>query len=548
MALRTGAQHLIDALAAQGVERIFGVPGESYLAALDALVDSGIAFITCRHEAGAANMAEADGKLTGRPGICFVTRGPGATQAAVGVHTAFQDSTPMLLLVGQVRREDEGREAFQELDYAQAFAGIAKAAFEIRDPARVGEQIMRAYALALHGRPGPVVVALPEDMLTEEAEAPAPRAFTRALSEPGGDTARIIAARLDAAQRPVILAGGPGWSAAARAALHDMAVRVNCPVATSFRAKHLFDNTHSHYAGEVGIGVNPALRDALRDADLILAIGPRLGEMTTQSYDLFDVPGGLEDRLIHIHPGGEELGRVYHPDMAVTASPGAAMLAIAEAATPQNAARRAGWVAARRADYDAFVQPVPVTGAVNPSEIWRAVSAKLGDQAIMTNGAGNFAAWLHRFFDHSAYPGQLAPTSGAMGYGLPAAIAAKLRHPERPVIAVCGDGDFLMAAPELATAVQHGANIVVCVFDNGTYGTIRMHQERAYPGRVSGTGLVNPDFKMMALSFGMAAWYVAATDEFLPALEDALASGRPSLIHVRQSPEDIAPGKRLSQL
>ncbi|KAA5804802.1 thiamine pyrophosphate-binding protein [Alkalicaulis satelles] len=546
MPLRTGAQHLIDALAAQGVDRIFGVPGESYLAALDALLDSGIAFITCRHEAGAANMAEADGKLTGRPGVCFVTRGPGATQAAVGVHTAFQDSTPMLLLVGQVRREDEGREAFQELDYAQAFAGIAKAAFEIRDPARVAEQIMRAFALALHGRPGPVVVGLPEDMLTEVAEAPAPRAFTRARSEPGADTVREIVARLDAAERPVILAGGPGWSAAARAALQTIAVRGNYPVATSFRAKHLFDNTHSHYAGEAGIGVNPALRDALREADLILALGPRLGEMTTQSYDLFEVPGGAADRLIHVHPGGEELGRVYHPDMAVTASPGAAALALAEALKTSNAASREAWVKARRAAYEAWVQPVAVTGAVNPSEIWRAVSAKLGDQAIMTNGAGNFAAWLHRFFDHSAFPGQLAPTSGAMGYGLPAAIAAKLRHPERPVIAVCGDGDFLMAAPELATAVQHGANIVACVFDNGVYGTIRMHQDRDYPGRVSGTDLVNPDFKALAQSFGMAAFYVETTDAFAPALDAALAAGRPALIHVRQSPYDIAPGKRLS--
>lgn len=546
MPLRTGAQHLIDALAAQGVDRIFGVPGESYLAALDALLDSGIAFITCRHEAGAANMAEADGKLTGRPGVCFVTRGPGATQAAVGVHTAFQDSTPMLLLVGQVRREDEGREAFQELDYAQAFAGIAKAAFEIRDPARVGEQIMRAFALALHGRPGPVVVGLPEDMLTEMAEAAPPRAFTRARSEPGAGTIREIAARLDAAQRPVILAGGPGWSAASRAALHAIAVRGNVPVATSFRAKHLFDNTHSHYAGEAGIGVNPALRDALREADLILALGPRLGEMTTQSYELFEVPGGVADRLIHVHPGGEELGRVYHPDMAVTASPGAAALALAQALETSNAASREAWVKARRAAYEAWVQPVSVTGAVNPSEIWRAVSARMGDQAIMTNGAGNFAAWLHRFFDHSAYPGQLAPTSGAMGYGLPAAIAAKLRHPERPVIAVCGDGDFLMAAPELATAVQHGANIVVCVFDNGVYGTIRMHQDRDYPGRVSGTELINPDFKALAQSFGMAAFYVAATDEFAPALDAALAAGRPALIHVRQSPADIAPGKKLS--
>ena len=545
MAARTGAQHLIDALAANGVERIFGVPGESYLAALDALVEVDIPFIQCRHEAGAANMAEAHGKLTGRPGVCFVTRGPGATQAAVGVHTAQQDSTPMLLLVGQVRLEDEGREAFQELDYAQAFAGIAKAAFEIRDPARVPEQIMRAYALAMNGRPGPVVVGLPEDMLTQTAEAPSAAALQAARSELSARTASEIAEAVDQAERPITLVGGPGWTAESRAAITAFAQKMACPVVTSFRAKHLMDNDHSHYAGEAGIGANPALVAALRDSDLILAIGPRLGEMTTQSYDLFETPDGIADRLIHIHPGGEELGRVYRPRLAVMASAGAAMSAIAAAASPKRASERRPWVADRRADYEAWSAPVEVSGRVNPSRIWAEVAKLYGDTAILTNGAGNFAAWLHRFHQHRGYPSQLAPTSGAMGYGLPAAIAAKLQHPDRPVICAAGDGDFLMSVPELATAVQHGANIVVAVFDNGSYGTIRMHQERAYPGRVSGTGLSNPDFKVMAESFGAAGFFVDRTEDFMPALEAALEAGRPAVIHVKQALTDIAPGKRI---
>ena len=543
---RTGAQHLIDALAANGVKRIFGVPGESYLAALDALVEADIDFIQCRHEAGAANMAEAHGKLTGAPGICFVTRGPGATQASVGVHTAFQDSTPMILLVGQVRLEDEGREGFQELDYAQAFAGLAKAAFEIRDPARMPEQIMRAYALAMNGRPGPVVVGLPEDMLTARAGAAAARALTPARSELSDALAVDIAARVDSAERPILMVGGPGWDAASREAIADFAEALACPVATAFRGKSLIDNAHRSYAGEAGIGANPALIEAVRDSDLILAVGARLGEMTTQSYRLFDVPDGVADRLIHIHPGGEELGRVHRPMLAATAQSGAAMTAIAAAADPKRAQARTAWVKACRAAYEAWSSPVDVTGAVNPSTIWAAVSDKLGEEAILTNGAGNFAAWLHRFYHHRAWPSQLAPTSGAMGYGLPAAIAAKLEHPDRPVICAAGDGDFLMAAPELATAVQHRANIVVCVFDNGAYGTIRMHQEMHYPGRVSGTGLSNPDFKAMAESFGAAGFFADRTEDVLPAIEAALAAGRPALVHIKQSLADIAPGKTLA--
>lgn len=452
----------------------------------------------------------------------------------------------MILLVGQVRLEDEGREGFQELDYAQAFAGLAKAAFEIRDPARVPEQIMRAYALAMNGRPGPVVVGLPEDMLTAKADAPVARALAPARSELSDALAADIAARVDAAERPILMVGGPGWDAASRAAIADFADAVACPVVTAFRGKSLIDNAHACYAGEAGIGANPALIEALRASDLILAIGPRLGEMTTQSYRLFDVPDGVADRLIHIHPGGEELGRVHRPMLAATARSGAAMTAIAAASDPKRAQARTAWVKARRAAYEAWSSTVAVTGDVNPSKIWAAASDRLGEAAILTNGAGNFAAWLHRFYQHRAWPSQLAPTSGAMGYGLPAAIAAKLEHPDRPVICAAGDGDFLMAAPELATAVQHGANIVVCVFDNASYGTIRMHQEMHYAGRVSGTDLSNPDFKAMAESFGAAGFFADKTEDVLPAIEAALAAGRPALVHIKQSLADIAPGKMLA--
>jgi acetolactate synthase-1/2/3 large subunit len=391
-----------------------------------------------------------------------------------------------------------------------------------------------------------VVVGLPEDMLTEIAEAPAAAAFVAARSELGAGTAAEIAARVDAAERPVLMVGGPFWNADERKAIVDFAEAYACPVITSFRVKHLIDNAHSHYGGEAGIGACPAVVETLRRSDLILTIGPRLGEMTTQSYDLFDVPEGVAGKLIHIHPGGEETSRVYRPSLSATAHPGAAMSAIAQAGAAKHAANRAAWVKQARAAYDAWIEPVTVTGDVNPSVIWRETSAKYGGEAIMTNGAGNFAAWLHRFWVHRCCPSQLAPTSGAMGYGLPAAIAGKLQHPEKPVIAVCGDGDFMMAAPELATAVQHGANIVVCVFDNGAYGTIRMHQERAYPGRVSGTDLSNPDFKMMAEACGCAGFFVDKTEDFAPALEAALKAGRPALIHVKQSLADIAPNKTLS--
>lgn len=545
MVKRTGGQHLIAALEANGVQRIFGVPGESYLGALDALVDSDIEFIQCRHEAGAANMAEAHGKLTEQPGVCFVTRGPGATQAAVGVHTAFQDSTPMILLVGQVRREDEGREAFQELDYAQAFNGIAKAAFEIRDAARIPEQILRAFSLAVNGRPGPVVVSLPEDMLTEVKEAIEPLRFEVAFNGIDPIFQQLILNRINDAQRPIVMVGGANWDESGAFAVERFSEKFMCPVVTSFRAKHLMNNDHRLYAGEAGIGANPKLVQALRDSDLIVAIGPRLGEMTTQSYNLFGVPGVLTGKLIHIHSGAEELNRVYHTEESGVAAACAAMVSLLEGSPKKPTATRIQWCKDRRADYEAFSKPVKTQGDLNPSEIWAEVSSVIGHSAIITNGAGNFAAWLHRFYQHQTYPSQLAPTSGAMGYGLPAAIAAKLEYPEKPVIAVCGDGDFMMAVPELATAVQHGTNIIVCVFDNSAYGTIRMHQERNYPGRVSGTDLINPDFKAMAESFGVIGHYVETTDAFLHAMTQALGANRPSLIHARMSVKDIAPEKTI---
>ncbi|MBA4801267.1 MAG: thiamine pyrophosphate-binding protein [Euryhalocaulis sp.] len=545
---QTGARHLIDALIAQGCNRIFCVPGESYLAALDALADrkDAIELIVCRHEASAANMAEAHGKLTGRPGVCFVTRGPGATQAAVGVHTAQQDSTPMLLLVGQVRREDEGREAFQELDYNKAFDGIAKLGFEIRDAARVPEQMMRAYAAATNGRPGPVVVAFPEDMLRDEVDAEPAAALVEARSGVSDETAREVAEALSAAEKPLVMVGGPGWSHESAKALHGLAEAFDVPVISAFRAKQIMDNTHSHYVGEAGIGCNPELIARMRECDLLLVIGARLGEMTTQSYDLFETPGGAADKLIHVHPGGEELGRVYRPKLAITARPSAFIAALGKFA-PQ-ASDQSEWRKAARADYEKWIAPVPVTGDLNPSEIYAMLSEKLGHEAVLTNGAGNFAAWLHRFYQHRCFPSQLAPTSGAMGYGVPAAIAAKLEYPDRPVIGVAGDGDFMMAVAELATAVRYGINVVFLLFDNGTYGTIRMHQAKTYPGRVSGTELTNPDFKAMAESFGAAGFRVRTTKDFEAAFDKALGCGKPALIHIIQSLEDIAPGKRLSEM
>lgn len=547
MATRTGAQHLVDALLANGADMAFGVPGESYLAVLDALVDveDRFRFITCRHEAGAANMAEAYGKLTGRPGICMVTRGPGATHAAVGVHTAYQDSTPMILLIGQVARGMREREAFQEIEYRRFFADQCKWVAEIDDPARVPEFMARAFATAMNGRPGPVVLALPEDMLVEEADAPGvPRADPARAAPAKGDIERLRA-MLAGAKRPFVLFGGGGWNGQAVKDARRFVERNDLPVGCTFRAKDYYDNTGPNYAGDVGIGPNPALAKRVREADLVIALGPRLGEMTSSGYTLFTPPVARQP-LVHIHPGAEELGRVFQPALAINAS-------IPEAARvlrgiEVDSSAWAGQAAAAHGEFEAFSSPLEVAGGVNLSKVFTDLSDLVKKDTIVTNGAGNYAAWLHRFFKHRTWRTQLAPTSGAMGYGVPAAVAAKLVHPEREVISVNGDGCFMMCCQELATAMRYGANVIFIVVDNGAYGTIRMHQERDYPHRVSGTDLTNPDFKRFAESFGLHAQTIEHEDDFPAALKRARRAKRPAMIVIKGDVEAIAPGKTLSSV
>ena len=544
----TAARRLVETLVMNGIDRVFCVPGESYLAVLDALADARdrIQVIACRHEAGAANMAEAYGKLTGRPGVCMVTRGPGATHASIGVHTAHQDSTPMILFVGQIALADRGRGAFQEVDYREVFGGLAKWATEIESPQRTVEVVERAFATALQGRMGPVVVALPEDILHEDG-GPAPiRPVTAARSAPDPAFVAQVRERLSQAERPLLVLGGSGWSDEATTAIGDWAERLGLPVALSFRRKDLVSNDRSNYAGDLGLGCNPKLTARVKAADLILAVGARLGENPTQGYTLLDRARTAET-LIHIHPGPEELGRVWTPLLSAAADNSLAVLALSQidpGRTWHDAA------AAARADYDAFIQPVGVTGAVNMSEVIRHLAEALPDDAIVTNGAGNFAAWLHRFHCHRARRTQLAPTSGAMGYGYPAALAAKSVHPDREVICIAGDGDFLMTGQEMATAVQYGINAVVVVVDNGTYGTIRMHQETHYPGaaRTIATDLRNPDFVAWAEAFGAFGVRCERTEDFPAALEAARNAGRPALVHLITAAEDIAPGRTISGL
>ena len=547
--VRTAAQTLVDCLVAQGATHAFCVPGESYLAVLDALHDvrDTLQLITCRHEAGAANMAETHGKLTGRPGLCFVTRGPGATHAAIGVHTARQDSTPMILFIGQVARTDRDREAFQEVDYRQMFAPLAKWVAEIEDPARMAEYVSRAYAIAMNGRPGPVVLALPEDMLVEACPAPERRCERIEAANPAPAPAALARFRelLAGSARPLVLLGGSGWSEAGLASLKDFAQANRLPVATTFRRKALFDNTHPNYAGDLGIGPNPKLAERVKQADLLIVFGSRLSEMTTSGYTLITPPVPSQ-RLIHIHPDPDELGKVYQPALAVAS--GLDEAAHALAGLTVDSSRWAGAAEKAHADYLNWVQPVAVDEGVNLSEVMAHLGSTLPHDAILTNGAGNFAAWLHRFYQHRRCRTQLAPTSGAMGYGVPAAVAAKIVHPERTVVCLAGDGDFMMTAQELATAVQYGANVIVLISNNGVYGTIRMHQDREYPGRVSGTELVNPDFVAFAAAFGCHAAKVERTEDFPAAFEAARQSNRPAVLELSVSARHIAPNKVLSDL
>jgi acetolactate synthase I/II/III large subunit len=542
---RTGGEILVDQLVAHGVRHMFCVPGESYIAALDAFHGRDIAVTVCRHESGAAIMAEAVGKATGRPGICFVTRGPGATNAAAGLHIARQDSTPMILFVGQVARGMREREAFQELDCRAVFGSIAKWATEIDDPARIPELISRAFYTATGGRPGPVVVALPEDMLTERVAVPDAPAFEPVEIWPGATDMSRLQKLLWAAERPIVLIGGSRWSENACAAVARFADRFALPVATTFRRAHLFDPHHLCYAGDLGIGPNPKLLARVKGADLIVLVGGRLGEMPSQAYTLLDIPSPRQ-AFVHIHPGADELGRVYRAHLAINASP-TAFAAALEGLQPPNDLRWRDETPIAHADFLAWTdKPTSVPGAVNLGEIIVGLRDKLPEDAVIANGAGNFSVWVHRYARYRRYGSELAPIAGSMGYGVPAAIAMKRLAPERTVIAFAGDGDFLMTGQEFATAVQYDLPVIIVVADNGMYGTIRMHQERHYPGRVTATALRNPDFAATARAYGGYGATVEKTADFWDAFDGAQKSGKPAIIHLKVDPEALTPTMSLS--
>jgi acetolactate synthase-1/2/3 large subunit len=545
---RSGGQVLVDALRIHGVDRVFGVPGESYLAALDAFhdVEGAIEFVVCRQEGGAAYMAEAYGKMTGKPGICFVTRGPGATNASIGVHTAFQDSTPMILFIGQVARDQMEREAFQEIDYRRMFGQMAKWVVEIEDAARIPELISQAFHRAVNGRPGPVVVALPEDMLTDEAAVADTPAYKRVEVYAGAPQLEELIALLSQSKRPMLVAGGGGWNAQAIADLKAFSEAFSLPVAASFRCQDLFDNTHANYAGDLGLAAGPNLIQRMKQCDLLISIGARLGEMTTGAYTLIDIPVPKQT-LIHVYPGADELGRVYHATLPINATV-AGFLSQAAQLEPAIAPVWAGWTNEAHTDYLDNLKHPQIPGAVQMGEVMEWLRGHLPANAILTTGAGNYSAWAHRFYQYRTFRTQLGPTNGSMGYGVPAAIAAKITAPERPVVAFAGDGCFLMNGQELATAMQYDARVVFLVINNGMYGTIRMHQERNYPGRVSGTRLTNPDFAMLARSYGLHGETVEKTAEFADAFKRCEASGKPGLIEIRIDPEALTPKMSLTQI
>jgi acetolactate synthase-1/2/3 large subunit len=553
---QTLAGHLlVECLIAQGVSHAFGVPGESYLAVLDGfhVHADRIRFITCRQEGGAAFMAEAQGKLTGRPGVCFVTRGPGATNASIGVHTAFQDSTPMVLFVGDVASDQRDREAFQEVDFLSFFGpstkAFAKRVERIDDARRLPEYVARAFATAMNGRPGPVVLVLPEDMLTQTvAASPLARVEpVQAWSDPGG--LRQLREMLMQAQRPFVVVGGGGWTPQAAQALQRFVENWQLPVGNAFRFQDLFDNHHPQYAGDVGIGINPRLAQRIRDSDLVIALGARLGEMTTGGYTLLEAPRPRQ-KLVHIHGSAEELGRVYQADLALCATMNAAARSLEVLTAPATVAW-ADWTAQAHADYEGNLQPQSLPGDVDMPALIATLQRHLPADAVLTNGAGNFASWLHRFYRYAGlakgHKTQLAPTNGAMGYGVPAGIAANLLT-GRLAFTIAGDGDFLMNGQELATAMQHGARSIILLLNNGMYGTIRMHQEREYPLHVSGSTLRNPDFAALAQAFGYAGVRITRTQQFEPELIAALARPYGTLIEVALDPEVITTRGTLSAI
>ena len=542
---RTGGRILVDALIAQGCDRIFCVPGESYLAVLDALHDSpSIDLVVCRQEGGVGFMACADGALTGRPGIAFVTRGPGATNASIGVHTAMQDSQPMILFVGDVARPDRDREAFQEVDFQAMFAPLAKWAGRIDNAARIPEYVARAYAVAMSGRPGPVVLALPEDMLRDAVAAVDRPRIAPPVQAADPAAVADVTARVRAARAPLAIVGGAGWTTQAGADIAAFAERHDLPVAVAFRRQDAVPMASPAYAGNLGYGPNPKLLDRVRAADLLLVVGARLGEATTDGYTLVtpDHPG---QTLIHVHPDPAELGRVYRPDVAICAGVAPFAAALAALDTPSAAPAR---IAAAHAEWAAWNTPAPNGRALDLGLCVAAMLERMPADTIICNGAGNYSGWWHRFWRYGAYGTQLAPTAGAMGYGVPAAVAAARRHPDRRVVALAGDGCFLMNGQELATAVAHDCRMLVIVVDNGTYGTIRMHQEREYPTRVSGTSLVNPDFAALARAYGGWAATVETTAAFAPALDEALAQPGLALLHLKTEAEQLAPAVTISGL
>ena len=547
--LRHGGRILADALAGHGVRTAFGVPGESFLPVLDGLHDlrDKLKFVICRQEGGASYMAEAWAKLTGEPGVLFVTRGPGATNGAVGVHTAYQDSTPMLVFVGQVGNDFVEREAFQEVDYRRMYGPLTKWVAQIDRAERIPEYVSHAFHTATAGRPGPVLLALPEDMLfSEAAVADAPH-FRTPRAAPAPADMRELERLLADAKRPFVLLGGGGWTRQAGDALRGWAEAAGIPVGCAFRCQDYFDNRHANYAGDVGIGINPKLAQRVKDADLLLVIGARLGEMTTSGYTLLEVPVPKQ-KLVHVHAGAEELGRVYQATLPINSNYEEFVAALSRLKTPS-------WKEQSKSahdDYLAWHKPVPMPGALHYGEVIAWLSQNLPEAAILANGAGNFASWLHRHFRYKGWQHgrrtQLAPTSGSMGYSVPAAVAAKIAEPGRTVVAFAGDGEFLMNGQEFATAMQYGAAIIVLVVNNGMYGTIRMHQEREYPGRVSGTELANPDFAAYARAFGGHGETVQRTADFAPAFQRAVASGKPAILELRIDPEAITPSATLSGL
>ncbi len=542
---RTAAEVLVDQLRIHGVRHVFCVPGESYLAVLDAFHDSDLAVTVCRQEGGAAMMAEAVGKATGRPGVCFVTRGPGATNASPGIHIARQDSTPLVMFVGQVARDMREREAFQELDYRAVFGSMTKWATEIDDPARVPEIVSRAFHTAANGRPGPVVVSLPEDMLTERIAIDDAPAFTPVETWPGPAEMAKFAKLLGAARAPILILGGSRWSQEASDRVAGFAQKHALPVCTTFRRLHLFDALHPCYAGDLGIGPNPKLLERIKSADLVVLIGGRMGELPSQSYTLFDIPRP-QMNFVHVHPGAEELGRVYSPHLPINATPTAFAPALEHL---DLSATLRGQAEAAHADYLAWTEkPTEQPGAVNLGAVMVWLRDNLPADAMICNGAGNYAAWIHRFFRFRRFGQHIAPTSGSMGYGVPAAVAIKRLYAERPVICIAGDGDFLMNGQEFATAVQYGLPIIVVIADNGIYGTIRMHQEREYPGRISATALHNPDFAAYARAFGGFGTSVERTADFPAAFKEAQASGKPAIIRLAIDPEAITPATTLAKI